>query len=327
MTDFVPRLVATVIPSDISAGSDLPSLMAWLVSAEARRDPNVCQWLNFLSAQYAQFRIIDDLFPALDPRRVGMKDQRCSQTSIYEMLVIANQLFILRSYGVEGSVLECGCFKGFSSCCLSIACRRLGYPFVIADSFAGLPASNEVDLEGESYQVGDFTGTREEVEGNLRTFGDPLGVELIQGWYSDTLKGWKRPLAALWLDVDLWTSAVDVLNPCLPALDPRGSIFSHEFTPDYIKDEKITRADGAAGAIAKVMQDDDPDYRAAHAKDNLAIVGRRTSVCLQSFRLLNELIVSLALTGVAWDYIPRSQLERLTHKAKRLVGILRGNRS
>jgi hypothetical protein len=139
MTGLVPRQVVAVIPPALAEGVDIPALGSWLMSDEGRRDPSVCQWINFLTAHYAQFRIILELFPKVNPGRQSMKDQSCVLTNPEEMLVIANHLFILRSYGVEGAVLECGCFKGFSSCCLSIACRRLGYPLVIADSFAGLP--------------------------------------------------------------------------------------------------------------------------------------------------------------------------------------------
>jgi O-methyltransferase len=167
------------------------------MSDEGRHEPGVCQWINFLASHHTQFRIIHELFPKLNPGRQGMKDQRCIQTSPEEMLVIANQLFILRSYGVEGCVLECGCFKGYSSCCLSIACRYLGYPLVIADSFAGLPmVPNEVGSD-KYYQAGDFSSARVEMEQNLRTFGDPSGVEVLEGWFSDILEGWNRPLAAL----------------------------------------------------------------------------------------------------------------------------------
>ena len=157
MTDLVPRPVAPVIPLALSGGTDIPALASWLVSDEGRRDPGVCQWINFLAAHYAQFRIIEEFFFAkLNPGRQGMKDQLCIHTAPEEMLVIANHLFILRSYGIEGCVLECGCFKGYSSCCLSIACRRLGYPLVIADSFTGLPAVPHEVGEDRYYQVGDF---------------------------------------------------------------------------------------------------------------------------------------------------------------------------
>jgi hypothetical protein len=319
MLDLAPRQVTAAIPPQLLEGANISAIASWLMSNEGRRDPCVCQWINFLASYNARFRIIHELFPQVNPGRQGMKDHRSVQISPEEMLVITNQLFILRSYGVEGCVLECGCFKGYSSCCLSIACRDLGYPLVIADSFAGLPMVPDEVGRDKYYQAGDFTGSRAEVERNLRTFGDPSGVELVEGWFSDTLKSWRRPLAALWLDVDLRASALDVLSPCLPALDPRGIIFSHEFFADYIKDWKIVCTREAPGAIARIMQDEDPDYRAAFAGGNLGIVGRRTSICLQSCQLLNELIPSLYLIEVPGYFILKSRLERLRRKVRRLT--------
>ena len=195
--------------------------------------------MAFLAIHYASFRTILSLFPRENPGREGKKDCHSLATSAEEMLAISNQLFILHSHGVNGSVLECGCFKGYSSCCLSLACRRLGYPFVIADSFAGLPPDDDDVGTNRYYQVGDFAGSRQEVEQNLRTFGDIASVEFLEGWYSDTLRGWDRPLALLWMDVDLVSSTKDLLEPCLPHLDPRGLIFSHEFLADLVRDGKI----------------------------------------------------------------------------------------
>ena len=244
-----------------------------------------------------------------------MKDRWCIASSPEEMLVIANQLFILRSHSVEGCVLECGCFKGYSSCCLSIACRRLGYPMVIADSFAGLPPDPEMVGEGRIYQVGDYAGARSEVEQNLRTYGDPAGVELIEGWFSNTLTGWNRPLALLWLDVDLPSSVSDVLNPCLAHLDPKSVIFSHEFEPKDISGSKIIEEKGPTGAIARAMQGDDPDYTAAHVRGYLGVIARHTSVCPQSYLLVNELIHSTLRRVPGW------LLSKIKRKAAKLAGI------
>jgi hypothetical protein len=146
-------------------------------------------------------------------------------------------------------------------------------------------------------------------------------VELVEGWFSETLEGWNRPLALLWLDVDLWSSTMDVLNPCLPALDPRGAILSHEFSPEYIKDSKIIETKEVAGAIARAMEKSDPNYRAAFSRGNLAIVGRRTSLGLQSYQLVNELIPALLVIGVSWKAVTRSRLARFARKVARRAGI------
>jgi hypothetical protein len=329
MSDLLPRQVANAVPPELSSGDQISSLATWLLH-EGRSEPDVRQWLNFLASLYAQFRIVQDLFPRANPGRSGEKDETGVLTNPDEMLAIANQLLILRSHDVEGCVLECGCFKGYSSCCLSIACRRLGYPFVIADSFAGLPPlpndpgqSDEVDVLGRVYNPGDFAGSRAEVERNLRSLGSLEGVEFFEGWFSETLKDWHRPLALLWLDVDLWSSTMDVLKPCLPALDPRGCIFSHEFARADIKDSKIIRTSGVPGAFARVMQEDDPDYEAEYLRGNTGIVGRHSSIGIRAFQLLNEMMPSLGLIGLPWYDIPRSRLERLAITVTRFVNVFR----
>jgi Macrocin-O-methyltransferase (TylF) len=299
MSEFVPRRVAAVIPprSWEREEEDIAATAAWLMSTEGLDQQCVREWIAFLANHYAVFRAILSLFPRKNPGREGKKDRHCFATSAEEMLAISNQLFILHSHGVNGIVLECGCFKGYSSCCLSLACRRLGYPFVIADSFAGLPPDDDDVGTTKYYQVGDFAGSRQEVEQNLRTFGDITSVEFLEGWYSETLRGWDRPLALLWMDVDLASSTRDLLEPCLPLLDPRGLIFSHEFSAACLHDGKIVEQNGPAGAIAPIIQKQDADYRAAFLWDCLGIVGRRTSLGFQSYKLLDELIPWLSRIG------------------------------
>lgn len=56
------------------------------------------------------------------------------------MIPIAIYLYYLKSNGVNGKVLECGVFKGGSTCCLSHICDYLDLELIAADSFEGLPA-------------------------------------------------------------------------------------------------------------------------------------------------------------------------------------------
>jgi hypothetical protein len=285
-----------------------------------------------LAAHYYQFRIIVEFFWRVNQSRIGEKDEHPAQTNPDEMLTIANHLFILKSHGIEGAVLECGCFKGFSSCCLSLACCRLGYPLVIADSFAGLPpitgerkSGDAVDVFGHTYQAGDFAGSRAEVERNLRTFGDIAGVEFVEGWFADTLKNWGRPLALLWMDVDLWSSAVDVLRPCWPALDPRGCIFSHEISPEDICEGQIVSTSGVPGAIDHVLRPGDPDYRAENLLWTTGIVGRRSLIGMRSYHLLSEMMPALRRVGVPWSDFPRpSRIERMASRLQGFLNRIRG---
>jgi hypothetical protein len=291
---FVPVGVAQHVPAGVSTPA---ALARWLQSPAARETPAVREWVGFLYTQFAHFRTVFELFPRSNPNpaRRGLKDDIAAATSPHEMLLIANQLYVLRTAGVAGSVLECGCFKGFSSCCLSIACRRLDFPLLIADSFEGLPHNPAETGDRHLYQPGDFAGPRPEVEANLRAYGAPGVVDLIPGWYSDTLSRWSRPLAALWLDVDLVSSVDDVLAPCLPHLGQHGVLFSHEFVAAMVADGEIVWNEGPAGAIRRHLEARRSSYAAAYLIHNLAIVTFPETPGARSHEVVLELLPALEL--------------------------------
>tara|TARA_B110000438_G_scaffold232543_1_gene228264 strand:- start:947 stop:1891 length:945 start_codon:yes stop_codon:yes gene_type:complete len=139
------------------------------------------------------------------------------------LLPIAHYAYCLKSYGLSGNILECGAFKGSSTACLSIACELIGSTLFCADSFEGLP-------EGEAhYNKGDFVGTLDEVKKNVARNGVIESTRFIQGWYNESLKGFSEPISVLWIDVDLCSSTLDVLNNAYSAIEPNGIIFSDGF--------------------------------------------------------------------------------------------------
>ena len=139
------------------------------------------------------------------------------------LLSTAAALYALRSYGVEGVVLECGVFKGSSTACISLVCEELGYPLYAADSFAGLPSKED------HYGKGDFKGSFDEVQANIQKFGAPQSVRYVEGWYAESLQNWREPIALLWIDVDLQRSTLDVLERVYPCLGPDSVIYSDGF--------------------------------------------------------------------------------------------------
>jgi hypothetical protein len=187
----------------------------------------VLRYAGFLRAMSAIFDYVYDRFDPVnhlsDP---SAKDYWARATSSDEMLAIANHLYVLHSRGVLDSVIECGCFKGFSTCCLSQACAWLGVDLHVFDSFAGLPPS-----ASDYYAEGDFQGSMDEVRDNLRTFGRPSSVHLHQGFFADTLPLFDGPVGCIWMDVDLRSSSRDVMA-LLPRLPSESCVFSHEMPPE-----------------------------------------------------------------------------------------------
>ncbi|QEH36934.1 hypothetical protein OJF2_55190 [Aquisphaera giovannonii] len=205
-------------------------------SSGARTAP-LNRYILFLKSMYHRFQCISRRFPRDNEGvAVDAKDVVAAATTPEEMLAIANHLFVLRSNGLDGHFLEFGCFKGFSSCCLSYCCRYLDLPMDIFDSFAGLPPE-----EHDFYSAGEFCGTLEEVTSNINEFGDPRPVRLHKGFFSDSLPHFNEThVSCIWMDVDLFSSATDVAQ----VFDrlPRSSIvFTHEFPPDGASDGRVLR--------------------------------------------------------------------------------------
>jgi hypothetical protein len=161
------------------------------------------------------------------------------------MIPIAIYLYYLKSYGVRGKVLECGVFKGGSTCCLSIICDYLNLELIAADSFEGLPSSDGY------YGKGDFKGSFDEVQSNLERLGKPEAVTFAKGWFNESLKNFSEHLMLVWLDVDLKQSVIDVLTETFHRLDPQGVIFCDGLGEkrDFQDDHLIPGSSESAGLL------------------------------------------------------------------------------
>lgn len=263
---------------------------AWLLSPAAGRLPPVRRYLFYLKWMYETFHAVAELFPAASAERAGRLDARAMATSPEEMLHLAHHLYVLDGHGVGGAVLECGCFKGFSTCCLSHASAALGRRLHAADSFAGLPEPGPAE---RAYAPGDFRGTLAEVRENVAACGRPEAVAYRPGWFAESLPGWREPLALLWIDVDLYRSARDVLDAVLPALDPRGAIFSHELLPEHVREGEIVHRGEPPGALRDVLAERGLAYRAAHAAGWTGVVTFAGSPAAGAERLLAALLPHL----------------------------------
>ncbi len=135
------------------------------------------------------------------------------------MIPIAIYLYYLKSYGLQGKVLECGVFKGGSTCCLSHICEYLDIELIAADSFEGLPTNDGY------YGKGDFKGSFQEVQDNIERLGKPEVVTYVKGWFSESLQGFDRDVMLIWLDVDLKQSVDDVLTNTFHCLVENGVLF------------------------------------------------------------------------------------------------------
>lgn len=152
-----------------------------------------------------------------------------------ELLFIANELLRIPTQ-LEGDIIECGTYKGGSTCKLSIVAKMTGRRMFACDLFSGLPEPKDFDARHvhfngtvEIYRKGDWLSTPGEVQTNLEQFGESDVVELIAGNFRDTLPSLRwRKFALVFIDVDLYESIVCCLENLWPMLQPGCKFFTHE---------------------------------------------------------------------------------------------------
>jgi hypothetical protein len=269
------RLRPAIYPSDASWSealvcSAVDDIVAILEQrAEVRP---VLRYGLYLRSLVGVLDFIGDEFPLLNPGRdLVAKDRFALATSPVEMLCIAHHLYVLRSHGLEGSLVECGCYKGFSTCCLSHACASLGIHMDAFDSFSGLPPSSD-----GYYEEGDFRGTLDEVRDNLRTLGRLDQVTLHQGYFADTVPSYQRRILCLWMDVDLTSSAADVMG-LLPQLPMSGAVFSHECDPgSFVSGRPVPDSTLVMPPIVEAFVRDGREPHGQFLVNNLGVIHDRT---------------------------------------------------
>lgn len=152
-----------------------------------------------------------------------------------ELLFIADEILRIPP-AMEGDIIECGVFKGGSTCKLSIIAKLVGRRLIACDSFQGLPKPRDFDAvhirtngRKDVYKEGDYQGTLEEVRANLNRFGEPDVVSLVPGWFHETLPTLRhQKFVCIFIDVDLYDSIVCCLQNLWPALQPGCKLFTHE---------------------------------------------------------------------------------------------------
>ena len=253
------------------AAAEAAEVLLFLLKTGSRRAKGLFGYFTYLSRVAHAFRFTEKEFPRTTSS--AGKDHAAVASSAEEHFLIAHHLMTLKAHELTGDFLEFGCFKGFSTSCLSFACQLLGTQMHVFDSFAGLPAS------GSSYYCsGDFAGSLGEVTRNVRNFGSPQNVNYHQGFFADTLPQFKTGMVScIWLDVDLESSARDVMQ-ILPRLDPRGCIFSHECWSDHFDEANSITAPRSHESVL-------PPVRDAFTADNRQPLGRYL----------------VGRTGVIWD--------------------------
>lgn len=227
------------------------------------------KYLHFLASTYDTFNDIYQYFPKENLTSTHKDDVSAIGTAPFELFYHAMYLYCLDSWGVEGDVIECGTYKGFSASCLSWVCSYLDRKLIVADSFEGLP-ENTTD---PYYKKGDFCGQLDEVRANIEDFGKIEQVEFLKGFYDTSLQGFNRPLCMLWMDVDLYESTMDILTNVFASLSKDGILISHELFAERDFDNGLLKPTiGPSKALHAFFAENDMKYQAIPLENGSGLV-------------------------------------------------------
>ena len=294
----------------------LPGVADFLVSSRGLSIPSVYRYISYLKLMAETSHAIAEVYDLRSGAIMKGQKEHLRQVDIDDVLYMANHLYLLSSFGVEGALLECGCSHGYSTCCLSHACARLGRRLYSADSFEGLPQPPD----DESYfRKGDFAASLEETSANVGALGRPEAVTFLRGWFSNSLKGWNEPLCMIWLDVDLYESARDVIENTLSSLDHRGVIYSHEFTDREGRvHDRSTKI--APNAVFDCLEQRGLICRSTPLRKYLGVIGFEGSSSFDTIHLVPELLSRIHRLDDRWrqyDEIRTSRTVRTAFKLKK----------
>lgn len=157
-----------------------------------------------------------------------------SGTSLETHITLAKYLLSLPKSKNE-FVVECGCFKGASSCSISLVCKIIKKKLIIYDSFDGLPFVSKNNKTfyphlkvTERYKKGMYKGNLNIVKQNLLNFGELSQCILRSGFFDKTLPNHKEKIGFIFLDVDLVSSTKSCIKNLWKHLKNDGYIFTDD---------------------------------------------------------------------------------------------------
>lgn len=143
-----------------------------------------------------------------------------------------------RFKNIEGSVVECGVWRGGMSASMAevLGTSRRYYLF---DSFEGLPKAKEIDgREALQWQKDKsapnyFDNCKAEIEfaQKAMSLSKADEVEIVKGWFNETLPSARigEPIAILRLDGDWYGSTMDCMENLYPKVAPGGLVLMDDY--------------------------------------------------------------------------------------------------
>lgn len=159
-------------------------------------------------------------------------------TMVPKETFIANLELAERITNLDGCIVECGVWRGGS---IAAICEVLGTPrpYILFDSFQGLPTATEIDgsaaLEWQSNRDGEHyhencTASIDSAETAMKIAGS-VNFSIYPGWFEETLPNFNppEPIALLRLDADWYESTMLCLESLFDKVRPRGIVIIDDY--------------------------------------------------------------------------------------------------
>ncbi len=187
------------------------------------------------------------------------------QVSPEQLAVILGELEKVLDAGLDGAVVEFGCYIGTTSLFIrrQLDARGDSREFHVYDSFEGLPPKTTADESraGEQFRAGELSVSKKQFLQQFQKAGLRPPV-IHKGWFKDlTATDVPNHIAFAFLDGDFYESILGSLRPVLPRLQPGGVIVIDDYAREALP--------GAAKAVREYFGGNVPLER---VEQNLAIL-------------------------------------------------------
>ena len=186
------------------------------------------------------------------------------QVNTAQLRVILQELEKTLQKGVEGDIVEFGCYIGTTSLFIRrlLDLHRQTQTFHVYDSFEGLPEKSARDTSGagEQFKAGTLRVSKKQL---LHEFQKAhlMPPVIHKGWFGKLgAAEVPKQIAFAFLDGDFYESIKDSLMLVLPRMSPGGTII----VDDYARE--------ALPGVAKAVHELLPTYIAVQNKYNLGVV-------------------------------------------------------